>query len=255
MFLKVIACEIALREICFLAAQSQHLVDLEFLPQGYHNEPPLGRKCVQERLDAVPAGKYDAILLGYGLCGNIVSGIKSAHTPLIIPRAHDCITFFLGSHERYLETSQAQPGAYFYTAGWLECQRRRGEKSGMSQQTFLPSRAGLGGTGKSMYEEWVKRYGEEQAQYLLSEMDRWTANYTHGILITYDFTKLLDLRQQVQAICDKNAWQFAEMPGDLGLLQAWLNGDWDAKRFLTVNPGQEIAPSYDDQVMVAKTPA
>ena len=54
MFLKVIACEIALREICFVAAQTENLIDLEFLTQGLHDHPLEGRKQIQERIDAVP---------------------------------------------------------------------------------------------------------------------------------------------------------------------------------------------------------
>ena len=39
MYLKVIACEIALREICAVAARSRSVLDLEFLPQGLHDAP------------------------------------------------------------------------------------------------------------------------------------------------------------------------------------------------------------------------
>ncbi len=56
MFLKVIACEIALREIAFVASQSRHIVDFEFLTQGLHDHPNLGREQVQQRIDAVPPG-------------------------------------------------------------------------------------------------------------------------------------------------------------------------------------------------------
>ena len=126
MFYKVIACEIAFRELCYAAAQSRNLIDLEFLTQGYHDIPGTGRAEIQKRIDAVPAGKYDAILLGYGLCSTILTGLTTAHTPLVIPRAHDCITFFLGSKERYQECFNAKPGTYYYTSGWLECAKRRG---------------------------------------------------------------------------------------------------------------------------------
>ena len=44
MFLKVIACEIAVRELYFAASRSPNLVDLEFLTQGYHDIPGTGRQ-------------------------------------------------------------------------------------------------------------------------------------------------------------------------------------------------------------------
>jgi hypothetical protein len=255
MFLKVIACEIALREICFTAAQAPHLVDLEFLPQGYHDTPAQGREFVQERVNAVPPGKYDAILLGYGLCGNIINGLKTPHTPLVIPRAHDCITFFLGSHERYQKLLESRPGAYYYTAGWLEVLRRRGDRTPPNKVQFLPTRAGMADAAGSAYDEWVKRYGEERAKYLLEVMDRWTENYTHGVFVEFDFNKVLHLKETVQSICDQRGWQYEEIEGDLRLLQYWLDGEWDPKMFLVVRPGEEVAPSYDDRVITSKAVA
>jgi len=103
MFIKIIACEIAHREICYVSARSPNLADLEFLTQGYHDNTDIGRSRIQERIDAVPEGKFDAILVGYGLCNMMLEGLTTHHTPLVIPRVHDCITFFLGSKEHYKE--------------------------------------------------------------------------------------------------------------------------------------------------------
>jgi hypothetical protein len=254
MFLKVIACEIAFREICFVAAQTENLIDLEFLTQGLHDHPAEGLQQVQQRIDAVPAGRYDAILVGYGLCGNIVNGLRARHTPLVIPRAHDCITFFLGTRERYQRLTESLPGAYFYTSGWLECLRRRGDAVATSSAQFLPTRAGMIDNMTGAFQQWVQRYGEEEARYLMEVMDQWTANYTHGVLIDFDFTKMLHLREQVQAICAKRGWEFEEVEGDLRLLKYWVEGEWDPKMFLTLKPGEEAVPSYDDLVIVAKPP-
>src|SRR5262249_1758105 len=141
--------------------------DLEFLTQGWHDHPAQGRDELQKRIDAVPTGRYDAILVGYGLCGNLINGLRATHTRLVIPRAHDCITFFLGSKERYQRLSEERPGSYYYTSGWLECLQRRGEKASPLNMQFLPTRAGLNTGTESVYDGWVKKYGEEQAQYLM----------------------------------------------------------------------------------------
>jgi hypothetical protein len=251
-FLKVIACEIAFREICHVAARSLNLVDLEFLTQGLHDTPCAGCGEIQRRIDAVPAGRYDAILIGYGLCGNILTGLKARHTPLVFPRAHDCITFFLGSKERYQQISEARVGAYFYTSGWLECLRRRGEKGAPANAAFLPTRAGVGGDTGAAYEVWVQKFGEERARYLVEMMDEWTQHYTHGVLIDFAFTKPLQLDEQVKQICAKRGWQFEQVRGDLGLLQRWVDGQWDAKDFLVVQPSEKVAPSYDEEIIEAE---
>jgi len=249
MFLKVIACEIAVRELYHLAATSPNLLDFEFLTQGYHDVPATGRTQVQKAVDAVPAGKYEAILLGYGLCSNILTGIKATHTPLIVPRAHDCITFFLGSKERYQQCFSEHPGTYYYTTGWLECAQRRGIKGALPASGSQTSKTPLGMSGT--YEEWVRKYGEDQASYLMEEMGRWTAAYTHGTLIDLDFTAPLRLKDQVCAICAERKWSYSELKGDLSLLRRMLDGEWEDEDFLRVEPGQQILASFNDKIISA----
>ena len=248
--LKVIACEIAFREICHLAARSPNLHDLEFLTQGHHDVPNRGRAEIQKRIDAVPAGKFEAVLVGYGLCSSILTGLRATHTPLVIPRAHDCITFFLGSKERYQKCFSERPGTYYYTSGWLECAQRRGLTAGQTGG-LLPAQGSQG--TQAAYEQWVAKYGEEKAKYLLEVMADWTAHYTHGVLIDFDFTKPLQLRSRVEGICADRGWQFEEAAGDLGLLQRWLDGDWGEQDFLVVRPGQQITPSHDERIIVVET--
>jgi hypothetical protein len=60
---------------------------------------------IQESIDRVDPARHEAVLLGYGLCNNGVVGLH-APVPLVISRAHDCITLLLGSRERYNHSSQ-----------------------------------------------------------------------------------------------------------------------------------------------------
>ncbi len=250
MFFKVIACEIAFREMCFAAARARNVADLEFLTQGHHDRPIPGRGEIQERINAVPADKYDAILLGYGLCSNILLGLTTEHTPLVVPRAHDCITFFLGSKERYQQFFASHPGTYYYTSGWLECRQRRGQDREPAQSLFMPAHSAAG--VQATFEEWVKKYGEEEARYLMDVLGHWTDSYSHGVLIDFDFTQPLGLRQEVQEICAERKWQFEEAAGDLRLLQQWLDGDWNPNDFLVVQPREQIVATYDDNIIGAK---
>lgn len=247
--LKVIACEIALREICFAAARSPSVVDLDFLPQGLHDTPGQGRDEIQRRVDAVPAAKYDAILIGYGLCSSILKELRAPHTRLIIPRAHDCITFFLGSKERYQQCFSARPGTYYFTSGWLEVPQRRAAEASAGHGTFLPARTLS--VASEEYQRWVEKFGEDQARYLLEVMGDWANHYTHGTLIDFDFTRPLDCQAEVQRICHEKGWQFEALPGDLGLLQRWLDGQWPAEEFLVVAPGEKVVPSFDDQIITS----
>jgi hypothetical protein len=248
MFLKVIACEVAFREICHCASRSVNLFDLEFLSQGYHDNPEIGLGRIQELIDATEKDRFDAVLLGYGLCNNMLSGVRADDLPVVIPRAHDCITFLLGSKERYREIFDEQPGTYYYTAGWLEHRQRGGERPERKQGAEL-------GDQKS-YEEMVEQYGEENARYLHEFMDNWTQHYTRGLVIDFDFTADLPFKKEARRLCQQHGWQYEETQGDLALLQNWMDGNWDNRDFQVVHPGEQVRPTYDSRIIqIAPLPA
>ena len=103
------------------------------MPKGLHD---LGSEQmqarVQEAVDAVDTEAYDAILLGYGLCNNGLVGITAKDIPLVLPRAHDCITLFLGDRKRYSTYFIDHPGTYFKTSGWIERGKAGDELSQLS---------------------------------------------------------------------------------------------------------------------------
>ena len=117
---RMIACAVLARECYHCAAVSRNIIDLTLMKQGLHDvgEAKMST-ALQAELDVTDATEYDAILLGYGLCNN---GIRNLHAdiPIIAPRAHDCITLFLGSKEDYLTYFNDHPGTYYRTTGWHE---------------------------------------------------------------------------------------------------------------------------------------
>lgn len=250
--LKIIACEVAQREIGHVAARSPSILDMEFLPVGNHNEPKKGHAELQARIDAVPQGRYDAILVGYGLCNLILSGVTARHTPLVVPRAHDCITLFLGSRERYETLFAECPGTYYFTPGWLDFSARRARAEGKSapeaEMASQVSTFTLGGS----FEEMVSKYGEDNARYLMEVAQSWTQSYQRTVLIRFEFDRDLKVRERVGFFCQRNGWRLDEVEGDLSLLKRWIDGEWDSREFLMVPPGQTIHPSYDHQVVKAQ---
>jgi hypothetical protein len=113
--LQLIVCKVLQREAYYCAAQSPHCVDVVLMEQGLHEEPERLRREVQkalERTHDAQGRSYDASLLGYGLCSNGTVGL-GAEIPLVIPRAHDCITMLLGSKERYQEYFDSHRGTYW----------------------------------------------------------------------------------------------------------------------------------------------
>ncbi|MCL5096159.1 MAG: DUF1638 domain-containing protein [Candidatus Omnitrophica bacterium] len=253
-YLKVIACEVAWREIAFVASHSSNMLDLEFLPVGHHDEPKKGHADLQARIRQTQSGKYDALLVGYGLCSLMLNGLEAHDTRLVIPRAHDCLTLFLGSRRRYQELFDRSPGTYYFTAGWLEFQARRararGEDRPIEELAFQTSPVSMGKT----YADLVARYGEENAKYLLEVAHSWSQSYQQGVLIRFDFDRALGLKEKVDYICQRQGWQTGEVTGNLDLLQRWMNGPWDSDDFVTVQPGEAVYPTYDERIMEARPP-
>ena len=64
-----LTCEALSRSIYTAAARTSHTVTLRLFRQGLHNRPKNLRHVLQDEIDAVEPGAYDAILLAYGMCG------------------------------------------------------------------------------------------------------------------------------------------------------------------------------------------
>jgi len=246
MRLKLIACEIMCRELCAAVARSVNQVDIEFLPKGLHDIGQAGMSSrLAEVLARVDQTRYEAIALGYGLCSNGLVGLAAQSIPLVVPRAHDCITLFLGSKERYLQYFQSHPGVYFKTSGWIErgVGLHQGDQESTHSQSALPQ----------SYEDLVARYGEDNAKFLLEEL----CNMRHYAGLTYIEMGIEPddrFQRQSEAEAEARGWRYEKLLGDMGLLQGLLDGPWDDDRYLVVPPGKRIAASFDQQVIKAADP-
>lgn len=247
MHLKVVACEIAAREIYLCASRSVNTLNIDLLSQGLHDNSDVMRDQLQAHIDGIDAELFDAVLLGYGLCNNGIAGLEARDLELVIPRAHDCITFFLGNKERYVEEFEGHPGTYYTTSGWLEYPERRGEKPELSQKS------GFGNTWHQMreYEKLVEKYGEDNAKYLVDMMGQWQQHYSRLAFIDFGFIKHLGLDKRAREISEENGWEFARLEGRLDLLQNWLDGRWDEDAFLRVPPGNNVAADYTGRIIKA----
>jgi hypothetical protein len=241
MTLKLISCEIFYREMCAAVARSPHRIDIEFLPKGLHDLPPGEMPAkMQAAIDAVPDDTYDAILLGYGLCNNGLTGITARDCPLILPRAHDCITLFLGSRQRYREIFDTHPGTYFLTSGWLE----RGETSGDLADLSVQHQLGMNQT----MEELIEQYGEDNAEYLYETLCTGTKNYSHFMWIPMG-VEPESMEQAAQNKAAEQDWSFKTEPGDMRLINDLVNGVWNEEDFLTVPPGATVKACHNDQIV------
>lgn len=238
----VIACEALARAVYFYAAQSPHRINLTLQKIGLHDRPNSLREHLQELIDQTPATDYDAILLTYGLCGRAIDGLVSRDLPLVIPRAHDCITLYLGSRDSYSQQQNNHPGTYWYSQDYLERSGRYGEN--MALGSALPSDL------NNTYEEYVRKYGEENAKYLLETMNGWQQHYTRAVLFESEFGVDEEIRQKAHEQANKNGWTLESIPSNFQLIKKQIFCDWD-NDFLVVPPNHRIQMTADDKIVEA----
>jgi hypothetical protein len=246
--LKVIACDVMRRELAYLSSLSSCYVDVTYLSRDFHATPDKLRIALDEQIQAAnkefPYNRYglrpsyDYIILVYGLCDNSIAGLKSERVPMIVPRAHDCITLLLGSRKRYDELFKEHPGTYWYSRGWIECSLQPGEERYIH-----------------VYREYVEKYGEDNAGYLMEMEQSWFKSYDQAVFIDWKCLGGGDYYRGYTKTCAEYLkWAFREVDGDFILLQKILNGIFDEEEVLVVPPGVVIEASHTETVIQCGEP-
>lgn len=194
--------------------------NITFMDYGLHRVPSKLTWSVQDEIDRIE--EPSVIILGYGLCGNGLQGVKSRQHTLVIPRADDCIAILLGSREAYLEEFESEPGTYYLTKGWLES----------------------GSDPLKEYHEYKEKYGDEDAEWL---MDQQYQHYKRIVLVAHQQEDLEEYRPQAQAVakfCERWGMRYEEKLGSdryvARLVEVANSLDAQDKDFLIVPPGGEI---------------
>jgi hypothetical protein len=232
----VVACGVFEPEIRHFAAGMAHIRELVFLPQGLHDDPARMQRELQAAIDRAEADPtVSVVVLAYGLCSRGVENLRHDRCPLVIARAHDCVTLFVGDKDRVAAIHRENPGTYWYHPGWI-----RGHASPGPDRDARLRR------------EYAEKFGEDDVEYLM-EMDR--AGLAHYNRAAYVGLGLGDTQREAEytrscAAC--LGWGYQEVAGDPALLQALLRGDWDEKRFLIVPPRHVIRVTADDTIIRAE---
>lgn len=215
----VIACEI------FEEMLKQHLPEevtaqVTFLEYGLHRVPNKIANTVQMHLDKLQAPSL--VVLGYGLCGNGIKGVRAGKHTLLVPRMDDCIAMLLGSRSAYLRQFSAVPGTYWLSKGWLES----------------------GSHPLKEYEEYSEKYGPEDAEWLL---DTQYQHYERLVLVTHTQDDMERYRPQAQAVakfCQRWDFRYEEILGSDRFVKHLAEVAQDLskadKEFVLIPPGGEI---------------
>jgi len=241
MRLEAITCDMLLRPVQQLAAGSPHDISVAQLSASLHAEPTSLRERIQAKIDkADPAA--DAVVLAYGLCGGATAGLQARDVRLVLPRAHDCATIFLGSRERYRQEHEATPGTYWYTEDQLE--------RGNALKGWLLGDAARSEDVEATRRDYLERFGEDNADYLMETLGEWRTRYERGAFLDTGLAPSREAIEVARAESTQRGWRFEQVPADLGLIRRLLFGEWDHE-FQVIEPGQQLAMSYDDEVVRA----
>jgi Protein of unknown function (DUF1638) len=244
MRLQFIVCDMLLLPVEHLQQTSPHELVLTELSASLHVEPLPLRDRIQQEIDRIEAEDpaADAIILGYGLCGGATAGLVARTRPLVLPRAHDCATIFLGSRERYQREHERAPGTYWFTEDNI--------KRGNALKGWLLGDASRSDGVNATYEEYVRKYGRENADYLMEALGAWQSQYERGAFLETGLAADDVAREAARRESEMRGWRFESILSDLTLIERLMNGDWDAE-FLVVRPGERLTMSYDDDVIKA----
>ncbi len=102
------------------------------------------------------------------------------------------------------------------------------------------------------YEEYVEKYGEDNARYLMEFEKSWIENYSYATYIDLEFVRFLNYKEQAEKVAAERGWKYEELPGDIRLIRKLIDGEWDEDEFLVVQPGQQIIASYENHVLGCK---
>jgi len=190
-------------------------VEIRYLDQGLHMTPKKMAPVIQEQIDLV-TGRFDEIVLGYGLCANGIVGVLAREEGLYVPRSHDCIALFMGSFEAYRKAIKKRPGTFYLTAGWIE-----GRKDPLSY----------------MEDRYVPRMGREMAEWGMKEELK---HYSHFVLINTGVGDLDRMRRQMLENAKFFGKEYEEIPGSLALLRKMIMEPLRDNDFIFIEPGGSI---------------
>lgn len=190
---------------------------ITFLDYGLHRVPDKLTWSLQDQIDRIETPSL--IVLGYGLCGNGLAGIKARQHTLLIPRTDDCIAILLGSYKKYMQEFEREAGTYYLTKGWLES----------------------GSDPLKEYHEVREKYGEKDAKWI---MDTQYQNYSRLAFIAHQQEDLPEYRPQaleVAQYCQRWDMKYEEIVGSddyvRRLIEIAINLEKLDGEFLVVPPG------------------
>jgi hypothetical protein len=223
-------------EIALHSHGAPNIVETRWFEIGLHDRSDELRTTLQENLDALDARTdIDSIILAYGLCGRGTVGLRSRHHKLVIPRAHDCITVFMGSKKAYADHQRRCPSCYYYTPGWNRARRVPG-----------PEKLEL------LRADFSSRFDPDDVEFLMESENEQMAQHDTATYLELGTADAKTEEDYARSCATWLGWKFEHIPGDPTLLRDLLSGNWDDGRFQIIEPGMQLGHAADETIMRAE---
>ncbi len=205
--IELIACRMTEDEIRAIYEKNALSYPITYVPEKLHIHPEKLREHLKELIEQSTA---DTILFSIAQCGGATVGLSSKKATLVIPRCGDCIDLLLSSPDG--ETDRSADSSY-YTASWLR----------------------YGNDFDDAYEEYIREYGQDNADYIIKTMYQ---NYRSFDLIDTGTYSVEELRPKVEEKANFVGCSVGVRKGPLHLLEELMTLHFTEENFLILPPGK-----------------
>lgn len=216
----ILACGTLKQELTFVRDKIRTSPpDLFFLDSGLHLTPKKMLNPLQNMLNSL-ARTYPQVVLGFGLCSNGVVGLNvpqgDVMSTLIIPKAHDCLDFFLNYVGRSQKRLALPLGYYFLTPGSI---LEHKDPLGILNDIYLP------------------RMGKDMALWGIKQE---LAHYSHFVLLLNGIGDREHLQDRARENADFFDKKIIIQQRDLSFFQHLVCGPYPAEKFIRLLPGATV---------------
>jgi hypothetical protein len=242
----VVSCEVFRHEIELITSGMKNPPAVYFMEMGLHERPDRLRETIQDFISDQESKRQDdfTILLAYGLCGQGLSDIHCTKATLVLPKTHDCIPLLLGIKQNEAAGFSLNGQTYWQSPGWVS----------YAHSELLRNK-------DAKFKEYVERFGEDNAQYLMQEQLTWLQNYQTVKLIRWPQIKVMEKKagkspgffeEEARCFATEAELPYSDCTGSDNYLRALIEGDHDDERFLRIPPGYSVVLSGDGLLELIK---
>jgi hypothetical protein len=235
----VVACEVFRHEIELISSEMENPPTTYFMEMGLHERPDRLRETIQDFVSQQEAKRQDefTILLAYGLCGQGLSNIQCKKATLVLPKVHDCIPLLLGIKQDVASEHSLNGQTYWQTPGWVS----------YAHSELLRNK-------EAKFQEYVEKFGEDNAHYLMQEQLGWLQQYQTVKLIKWPQMKTMEekarkssgfFEAEARCFAKEAELPYSDCSGSDNYLRALLEGGHDKERFLRIPPGYCVVLNGD----------